>query len=150
MISTTDMFRVILVFVLGAGMCSAWYALGNQFAAYYSTVHTFAPPIHPMLTPCFYGSCAFVVAFVWALVLVIKKHPITRWVVWFLGFCTIFAGGVVAYESLMYAQIIPTFIVNCAPGVHPLRTPCFTGMLFFAVSYVLARVIVMHEKIKII
>jgi hypothetical protein len=136
--------------MLGVGMCVAWYALGNQFAAYYNAAYTFAPPIHPVLTPCFYGSCAFVIVFVWALLIVFRAQQMSIWLVRLLAFCTVFAGAVVLYESLMYAHIIPTFVVNCSPGVHPLRTPCFTGLLFFAVSYVLARAIVKHEKITLI
>lgn len=132
-------FSVLLVTLLGSGMFFAWYALGEQFAAYYAAGNSFVTPIHPALTPCFYGSCAFIGAFVWALVLWRTHSASYTWLYRFLVFCTLFAGAVVAYESLMYAKLIPTLPFNCAPGVHPLNTPCFVGMLFFMVSAVIAR-----------
>ena len=138
--NTTNFLSYILAGILGSGMVCAWYALGEQFIAYNNAQTSFVPLVHPMLTPCFYGSCAFVAAFVWSLLLVAYPNAPYRWFVRFLALCTLFAFAVVVYESLMYMHIIPTLIVNCSPGVHPLHTPCFSGMLFFAVSYVIAYV----------
>lgn len=140
----------LLVVLLGSGMVFAWYALGEQISAYYAAGNSFVAPIHPVLTPCFYGSCAFVVAFVWALVLWRTQGTSHVWMFRFLVFCTIFAAVVVAYESLIYAHVIPSLPFNCAPGVHPLNTACFTGMLFFMVSAACSYSLYRYEKNNVV
>lgn len=135
----------LLVFVLGGGVVFSWHALGLQFAqfiAQYGTLFQFTgiTNANPLLTPCFYGSCAFVVAFVWALVLTTSyNHRSMRWLVRFLMFGVCFALIVLTYEALEYFKVFSVGVpISCAPGVHPLETPCFTGLLFFMGSALVA------------
>jgi hypothetical protein len=54
-------------------------------------------------------------------------------------FCVAFAGSVVLSEVAEYYHwVARTVSVTCSPGIPPLETPCFTGMLFFIAAAVVS------------
>lgn len=131
------------LFLLG-GMVFAWTRLIMQFRnfhALYGTIWRFRDCTlpNPMATACFYGSLAFVAAFIWSLTLVQKPSLVSqRRLRNFLLFCVVFAGSVVSYETADYLKLIPGggVPVSCTPGVNPILTPCFYGLLFFLGAFI--------------
>ncbi len=146
--------RIALTLTLLGGALFAWTTLFAQFEKFlnlYGTLFRFADCVmpNPLITPCFYGSVAFVVACVWSAWL-IKKPSSTGdlWISRFLGFGVVFALAVLGYEAIEYYHLIDFggVSVSCAPGVHPLQTPCFTGLLFFLAAYLLSFALLRVER----
>jgi hypothetical protein len=138
--------RIALPLVLAGGTLFSWYntaLLFKAFYVYYPSVLTIGYTLvpNPLLTPCFYGAVAFAGALVWALVLALKPHEASSlWLKRFLVFGVCFASAVLVYEALEYYHLISlSRSVSCSPGVHPFKTPCFGGLLFFIGSYLTAR-----------
>lgn len=94
---------------------------------------------NPLITPCFYGALAFLIAFVWALAILRSAHAALfkrqRGLQLLLAAGTIFAWGNFAYEVYHFMQPQPaTSAFSCPAGavaVNPLMTPCFYGALIF-------------------
>lgn len=131
--------------VLGIGVVSAWAALIVQFRVFYAAYGTFAHAstglaTNPFLTPCLYGSLAFLGAFVWASILHLR--PSVRSDIWLsrlLLFGVVFAGVVSAYDCVQYYHIFSLGIpVVCDPNTNPFFTACFRGFLFFIAAYILS------------
>jgi hypothetical protein len=138
--------RALLPLVLAGGTLFSWYntaLLFKAFYVYYPSVfmmgYTLVP--NPLLTSCFYGAVAFACALVWSLVLALTPHEQSSvWLRRFLVFGVCFASVVLVYEALEYYEIISlSRSVSCSPGVHPFKTPCFGGLVFFIGSYLVAR-----------
>lgn len=120
------------------GTVFAWSKLFPQFATFYreyGTLLRFANCTipNPLTTACLYGSLAFLVALFWSVRVYLDPYPRSiRLLRNFLIFCALFAGTVVLSEMAEFYHWIATPIsVTCSPGVAPVNTPCFTGMLFF-------------------
>lgn len=138
--------RIALPLVLAGGTLFSWYntaLLFKAFYVYYPSVLTIGYTLvpNPLLTPCFYGAVAFAGALVWALVLALKPHEASSlWLKRFIVFGVCFASAVLVYEALEYYHLISlSRSVSCSPGVHPFKTPCFGGLLFFIGAYLTAR-----------
>lgn len=130
----------ILSVLLAGGVIVSWVAVYRLFAQFwpvYGNIFRFrdcAFP-NPLATPCFYGAVAFLIAFIWSLTLL--KNPSLKSAVRLKGlliFGTVFALSVLIYEVFDYYKIFSGPIASCAPGVPPLETPCFYGLIFFATS----------------
>lgn len=128
--------------ILGIGVISSWSALIAQFqtflGAYGTLLHaSTSVATNPLLTPCLYGSLAFLAAFVWACLLYL--YPSERgdvWLNWLLLFGIVFAGVVVAYDCADYFHLFRFNVpIVCTPGVNPLYTACFRGLIFFTAAY---------------
>ena len=130
--------------LLFGGAIFAWSKLLPQFGDFQSRYGTL---LHfndlsipnPFLTACLYGSLAFLVALYWSCRVYQDPHLVSaRRLRNFLLFCVIFAASVVAYEAaLFYGLLAPGAVpVTCTPGVHPLYTPCFYGLLFFTAAFI--------------
>lgn len=124
--------------ILFCGTIFAWSKLIPQFIAFYATYGTFlrfsdCVVPNPFMTACLYGSLAFVVALYWSVRLYLAPSATSeRWLRNFLVFCVAFAGSVVLSEAAEYYKLFTGSVsVTCTPGVPPLETPCFVGMLFF-------------------
>lgn len=149
---------IVQTAVLFGGTIFAWSKLLPQmrdFWGLYGTLFHFADCAipNPLTTACFYGSVAFVAALVWSTYLI--GSPSERRMKYlrdFLVFCVGFAASVFLYEAADYYKLFAgdALPISCSPGVHPLQTPCFYGMLFFISAAVVARVIVskMQKTIK--
>ncbi|OGE88290.1 MAG: hypothetical protein A3J07_00660 [Candidatus Doudnabacteria bacterium RIFCSPLOWO2_02_FULL_49_13] len=147
-LSTPKLLLLQGVLLLG-GMVFAWSRLLGQFQNFqelYGTLFRFRDCTlpNPILTACFYGSLAFVAAFIWSFTLV--QHPTLvsqRRLRNFLLFGVVFAGSVVGYETADYFKWLPgpAVPVSCTPGINPLLTPCFYGLLFFLAAFLVSIVI---------
>jgi hypothetical protein len=129
--------------ILVGGTVFAWSKLLGQFDNFkfvYGTIFRFQDCViqNPFLTPCFWGSLAFIIATVVSFFIWIKPvYTRERYLRNFLLFCVFFAGSVVVYEFVEYYKLFGanTVSVSCTPGVFPLFSPCFTGLLFFLCAY---------------
>lgn len=129
--------RGALVGILFAGTLFAWSKLIPQLTNFYTLYGTFfrmsdkVP--NPLLTACLYGSAAFLGALYWSFR--VYRHPTgtsERYLRNFLVFCVAFAGSVVLSEMAEYYHWFASSVsVSCSPGIPPVQTPCFFGMLFF-------------------
>ncbi len=135
---------LVQTLVLFGGAIFAWSKLLPQFTNFqslYGTLLRFndlSVP-NPFLTACLYGSLAFLAALYWSCrVFQNPRFASERRLRNFLLFCVIFAASVVAYEAaLFYGLLAPGAVpVTCTPGVSPLQTPCFYGLLFFTAAFV--------------
>ena len=147
---------IVQAMILLWGTFFAWSKLIPQmrdFQGLYGTLFYFtdcAIP-NPLTTACFYGSVAFMVACIWALwMLQGPSETSARRLRAFLVFCVVFAGSVVLYEAADYYKLFAgdALPISCSPGVHPLKTPCFYGMLFFLSACIVASSIVRKIKNK--
>ncbi len=139
--------------VLLGGAMFAWSKLVPQithFQATYGTLLRFSDITipNPLLTACLYGSTAFLVALVWSLSVFQKPSLASeRWLRNFLLFGVIFAGSVVFSEFAAYYKWFTTAVsVTCSPGVAPLETPCFYGLVFFSLAFVVSIFAIRHLK----
>ena len=131
-------------FLLFGGAIFAWSKLLPQFAHFqslYGTLLRFNDITipNPFLTACLYGSTAFLVALYWSCRVYQDPHFVSaRRLRNFLLFCVVFAGSVVLYEAALFYKLasITTISVTCTPGVSPLQTPCFYGLLFFTAAFI--------------
>ncbi|MBP9668912.1 MAG: hypothetical protein KBE09_01345 [Candidatus Pacebacteria bacterium] len=140
---------LVQMLLLGGGTLFSTYTLFGQlydFHALHGTIFRFADTFtqNPLLTPCFFGTCAFIIGFTASLVLLMRfTLRDERWLRNFLIFGVCFAALVLVYEACEYFKWIHfATSVSCAPGVHPLQSPCFTGFVFFILSALCAQVIV--------
>lgn len=153
----TKKLLLIQTLLIAAGTIFSWSRVVVQFQTFthlYGTIFrikdcTFP---NPLVTACFYGSVAFLVALVWSGILLqnsILNIKNERYLRNFLLFGVFFALSVLTFEFLAYYKVFRTSapIVICTPGVFPLYTPCFYGMLFFLASYLVARYIVKKNNI---
>jgi len=122
---------LVQTLVLFGGAIFAWSKLLPQFGD--------LP--RALATACFYGSTAFLAALYWSCC--VYQRPALaseRRLRNFLLFCVVFAASVVAYEAIVYYKLfgIGTTVFICTPGVSPLQTPCFYGLLFFIAAFALS------------
>lgn len=129
-------------FVLGLGVISSWSALAVQFQTFLGEYGTLlhgstSLAANPLLTPCLYGSLAFLVALFWSAMLIV--HPSGRSEVWLqrlLIFGIVFAAVVTTYDCAEYLGIFRVGVpIVCSPGQNPLYGACFRGLIFFALAY---------------
>jgi hypothetical protein len=140
---TKKLLGIQSLFLFG-GTIFAWSKLIPQFTNFqsqYGTLFRFHDLYipNPLLTACLYGSTAFLVALYWSTLLYQNQTYVSeRRLRNFLLFCVAFAGSVVAYEAVAYYHLFDssTTAFICTPGVHPLQTPCFYGMLFFIGAFI--------------
>lgn len=131
---------LVQTLILFGGSAFAWSKLIPQFIS-------FSP--NPFLTPCLYGSTAFLVVLFWSVrVYQRPAHQSERYLRNFLLFCVVFAASVVSYEAVEYYHLFgpSTNAFICTPGVPPIQTPCFTGMLFFIAAFLVSIVTTRHLR----
>lgn len=139
-------YLYLQTFILLGAVLFSWAALMGQFRNFYAAYGTFwrfadcAIP-NPLATPCFYGTLAFIASLVWSIFVIgnptLKLQNRLRN---FLLFGVVFALSVLGYEFAEYYHLIGGPVVSCSPGTFPLLTPCFGGLLFFAVAFGVAAV----------
>lgn len=134
--------------ILAGGVVFAWSRVVLQFQAFYArygTIFKFKDCTYPnpFATACYYGALALLFSFIWSMSLYLRKEPkevCFKRLRNFLLFGVFFAASVLTYEFLLYYKVIKVTgaIISCSPGVYPLRTPCFIGMLFFLAAFIAA------------
>jgi uncharacterized membrane protein YbhN (UPF0104 family) len=129
-----DWRNYLRTFILGLGVVSAWSALILQFSNFYGAV---AGATNPYLTPCLYGSLCFLAALAWSGYLIVRPNAQSEvWLQRLLAFGIVFAAVVVAYDCADYLGLFRFGVpIVCSPGVNPIYTPCFRGLVFFALAY---------------
>ena len=135
-------------FILATGVIYSWSRVVIQFQTFiakYGTIFRIKDCTYPnpMVTACFYGAVAFLLAFAWSMKIYLDKEPkliCEKRLRWFLLFGVCFAASVLTFEFLLFYKVIKLSgpIIACSPGVFPLKTPCFVGMNLFLVGYLLA------------
>lgn len=142
--------------LLAAGVVYSWSKVVNQFQTFYAKygaifrVKDCTYP-NPLVTACFYGAVAFLLAFAWSLKIYLDKEPqlvCEGRLRWFLLFGVCFALSVIAFEFILYYKIYRPAgpIIACQPGVFPLKTPCFVGFNIYLIGFILSSYIV--KKVK--
>jgi hypothetical protein len=156
------MKRTILkvqVAVLAIGTSFSWITLVFDYRRFFASGgHVLGisgcAVTNPIITPCFYGALAFLVAFAWALAIlrsapeaVLKRQ---RGLHLLLAAGTVFAWGNFAYEVYRFMQPQPAASAfSCPAGeaaVNPLMTPCFYGALIFLTALVVSVLIVRAHR----
>ena len=138
---TTKLFRIAL---LAAGALVSWYTVLSQFFTQYSYCGTVLPASQcliqsPFVTPCFYGACAFLMAFI-ASVWMYKRDNDAHeaYLRNFLLFGLVFALSVLTVECAQYFDLLGGPSIGCTPGSNPLLSPCAAGALLFGGSFALS------------
>ena len=143
--------------ILFIGTIVAWTGLLNQLQAFHAQYGTYFRFVdcttpNPLLTPCFFGSVAFLIALFWSVLAfqdAAKNH--VRALRWFLLACVIFAASVFSYETAEYYKLFNpgAFSVTCAPGVPPFKTTCFYGLVAYIGAFITA-IFVMRAKRSVV
>lgn len=143
--SNTKKLLLVQCLVLFGGTVFAWSKLLPQLINFYALYGTFLRVSdcvvpNPLVTACLYGSLAFLVALFWSVRVYLDPSQVSeRRLRNFLLFCVAFAGSVVLSEAAEYYKLFSGAVsVTCSPGVSPLQTPCFTGMLFFIAAFLVS------------
>ncbi len=138
----------IHILILLSGTTFAWYTVVMDFIRFYEyegtllKIHDCVVP-NPVVTPCFYGAWAFVIALVLSILVLHKpdhRSRFQKYLIWLLGAGTLFAAGNFTFTVVRYMQsrAAQETFTGCS-GVaasHPLATPCFIGFLFFTTAFV--------------
>lgn len=132
----------LLVVVLFLGSLFSWYTVYQDFSRFYGFYHTIfriknCSVPNPVVTPCFYGAFAFVIALVWSLSILkggAEAQPKRyRHLLWFLVCANIFAWSNFSLGLIKWLRAGGKPIVGCSGLVtsNPFTTPCFIGSAFF-------------------
>jgi hypothetical protein len=104
---------------------------------------------NPVITPCFWGAVAFLIAVPWAGSLYSRlgrANPVGgyRMLGWFLVACVLFGWSVVGYESWRLSQSATGSIIGCtaAPMTSIFQSPCLYGSSMYLASLVAAYIVV--------
>jgi hypothetical protein len=144
--------------LIAGGTVYSWSRVVIQFQTFYQKYGTIfrikdCTYPNPVVTACFYGAVAFAAALIWSINIYIKKEfdlKLERYLRNFLLFGVFFAASVLAFEFLLYYKIYRPAgpIIACSPGVFPLKTPCFYGMLTFLAAFLLSYYIIRHDNTR--
>ena len=134
--------------LLLSGTIFAWGNVLKEFKIYFAAggqiLQTAGCPVtNPIITPCFWGATAFLIAFTWSIYILNTKQ--SRQLAseiklkWLLVASTIFGWGNVALEFYKYYASKMQPIVSCTGVIKsPIYTPCFTGSIIFLTSLIYA------------
>src|SRR5512144_2720715 len=137
--------------VLALGTLFSWLTLVFDYRRYFAAggqvLELSACAVaNPLVTPCFYGALAFLLAFAWAIA-ILRSAPGTvakrqGHLQWLLVAGTLFAWGNFAYLAHRFLQPQPAASAfSCPPGeqaANPLTAPCFYGALIFSAALVVS------------
>lgn len=134
--------------VIFSGVFWAWYNVIKEFKIFYlyeNRIFKFVDCTitNPILTPCFWGACAFLIAFILSLIVLKKsgtaKIKLQKALKLLTLAGTLFAWGVVSFESYKYFSTKMQPIQTCTGYVqNPLYSSCFVGAIIFTLSLILA------------
>ncbi|MFH1170946.1 MAG: hypothetical protein V1778_00170 [bacterium] len=144
------------ILLLG-GTVFAWVTVWkdfSRFASFEGTIFKLSECVvpNPVLTPCFYGAFAFLIAFIWSLSILRRKEaghrlPSQKKLRWLLVASVLFAWGNFGY--VVYRFYAPHGDHKGCSGVYtssPFVTPCFTGSVIFLATLVLALILLAKER----
>jgi len=150
---------LVQTIVILAGTVFAWYTVVTDFLRFYHyegtlfKVRDCVVP-NPVVTPCFYGALAFILALALSIQVLRKEEnrtTIQRYLTWLLGAGTLFAAGNFTLTMVRYIQSNATgeSFIACSgiPAATPLTTPCFFGLIFYAAAFMVALSIIRKRKL---
>ena len=142
--------------LLLSGTVFAWGNVLKEFKIYFAAggqiLQTAGCPVtNPIITPCFWGATAFLIALIWSSYIIQAKSTgqISNEIrlKWFLVASTIFGWGNVALEFYKYYASKMQPIVSCTGVIKsPIYAPCFTGSIIFLASLIFTSIII--KKLK--
>ncbi|MFH0952480.1 MAG: hypothetical protein V1838_04875 [Patescibacteria group bacterium] len=151
-----NLYRLQSLVLLG-GTVFAWYTVVQDFRRFFDYEGTllkfsdcFVP--NPLMTPCFYGAFAFLIAFIWSLSILFRpenqavRHGHLRWL---LVAGVIFAWSVNIYELIKwYSRASGEPAIGCSGTIvsNPYSTPCFVGASIFLLALIVSLVIIKKNK----
>jgi hypothetical protein len=154
-------FLKVQVAVLAIGTGFSWITLIFDYRRFFASgghVLQFSGCVvtNPIITPCFYGALAFLVAFVSALMILRSTSAMAlkrqRGLQLLLAAGTIFAWGNFFYEVYRFMQPKPAASAfSCPAGevaINPLMTPCFYGALIFLTALVVSVFIIRAQRLN--
>jgi hypothetical protein len=152
-------FRLIVqAVVLAIGAVFSCYTLIDDYRRFFSAGGSVfelsgCAVANPVLTPCFYGALAFLIAFVWALMqLQLAPEAMARRqrrLNGLLAAGTVFAWGNFAYELYLYSTQRSSAFSCPPPGevaAHPTMMPCYYGAWIFFVALAISRMILRAHR----
>ncbi|MFH0873746.1 MAG: hypothetical protein V1846_02790 [Candidatus Komeilibacteria bacterium] len=141
---------IILTLILAVGTLFAWYTVYNDFSLFYNLegtvlkINNCAIP-NPVTTPCFYGAFAFLIAFIWSIMLLRKPLQLAlqglKKLLWLLVASVLFAWGNFVYSLITFYQTKDSGqAIGCSGQLvtNPWTTPCFIGACIFLTALVVA------------
>ncbi len=142
--------------VLFIGTAFAWFTVYSDFSRFYHIYGTiikikgcFIP--NPITTPCFYGSFAFLAAFIWSLYILKKKQgdkiiQEKRLIILLIA-STIFAWSNFFLEMFKFYTSKAGTQVSCSgiPTDNIFLTPCFIGSTLFLFSLIVSLIIMFYR-----
>ncbi|MHB1118407.1 MAG: hypothetical protein ACYCZ7_02725 [Minisyncoccota bacterium] len=142
--------------VLLSGTVFAWTTVAVDLLRFYQVEGTLFKIVdcvypNPVTTPCFYGAIAFMVALVWAGLLLKKEGEVRRksekYLSGLLIAGTIFAWISFARLAYNFYTALPGQGIGCSgvPTANPFVTPCFFGAALFLVAFVVSLMILTKE-----
>lgn len=138
--------KILQVGALTAGSIFAWYNNAKAFVDFYNLEGTLwkfsdCDIPNPLITACFYGGIAFILALIWTGKLQdfsgekLKKN--LKNLVYFLIAGSIFAWSNFAYEAYKLAKAAGAPIVGCTGPIQSLwESPCLYGAILFTLSLI--------------
>ncbi len=145
--------RVLLklqVAVLAAGTVFSWVTLAFDYRRFFASGGQVfelsgCAVANPLVTPCFYGALAFLLAFGWSVLILRARADEVSGKLGRLRLLlvagTLFAWGNFVYVVYRYVQAKPASVFTCPPGepaVYPLTAPCFYGALIFTAALIVS------------
>lgn len=150
-------FLYLQSLVILAGALFAWSTIFGDFVRFSQVEGTLfkikdclVP--NPVLTPCFWGGWAFLIALVWSLFILKmpseKQRVHQKYLVILLVAGTIFGWSNFGYGWLKFIANESKPIVGCSGLLvaDPFNTPCFFGSLFFTASLLASLVVLKKHK----
>ena len=140
-----------------AGVAFAWYTIVNDFLRFANIEGTIfkikdCSIPNPVVTACFYGGFAFIIAFLWSIYIINQtnfgkraKHQAR--LIWLLIASVLFAWTNFTIEALKIWSPKPGQIRTCTPGANsPFETACFIGASIFTIALLSALYIKYKER----
>lgn len=143
--------------ILLLGTLFAWYTVVTDFIRFYQVEgsifkiqNCLAP--NPVMTPCFYGAWAFLIALIWSFMILkmpeAKQKVQEKRLLILLIAGTLFAWGNFSWGLVKFIQANGQPSVGCSGQIvtNPFATPCFIGALFFTGGLLTSLLIVSKQK----
>lgn len=150
-------FLYLQSLTLTGGTVFAWFTVFTDFSRFFNAGHEittltgYVPP-NPLVTPCFYGAIAFLIALGLSInVILSKAKNLTKHqkrLNYLLIAGSLFAWGNVAYEFYKYFQATTEEYIGCSGHLvsSPFETACFIGACVYLAALVVSVIILKTKK----
>ena len=143
--------------ILSGGVVFAWFTVFGDFGRFFNAGHTITTltgctPPNPLITPCFYGAIAFLIALGWSINILLandnKKARSQKKLNYLLIAGTLFAWGNVAYEFYKFFKATTEEYIGCSGQLvsHPFETACFIGASIYLLALITSLIILKINK----